>query len=216
MNAVRQRETDVPRPTLVLVSTDGQAVRPARPTGPTADDETIRELWLIHGASLIRFALKLTLGDRQRAEDIVQQTLLRAWRHPEVANADPQSIRPWLFTVTRHVAIDMWRSRSRNEEIIEDQQIDRPDPVERIEQAITALDVRAALARLTPEHRQVVVEMYYLGRSVAEIAQTLGIPEGTVKSRSYYGLRQLKRLLSAASCEPAQRAKTQARQQKSA
>jgi DNA-directed RNA polymerase specialized sigma24 family protein len=65
-----------------------------------------------------------------------------------------------------------------------------------IDQAVTALDVRAALAQLTPEHRQVIIEMYYLGRPVAEIARTLRIPEGTVKSRAYYGLRHLKRLLS--------------------
>jgi RNA polymerase sigma-70 factor, ECF subfamily len=60
-----------------------------------------------------------------------------------------------------------------------------------------AMDVRTALARLTPEHRQVIVEMYYLSRPVAEIATRLGVPEGTVKSRAYYGMRQLNGLLSA-------------------
>jgi RNA polymerase sigma-70 factor (ECF subfamily) len=157
----------------------------------------------MHGTALIRFALKLTLGDRQRAEDIVQETLVRAWRHPEVVGSGRKAIRPWLFTITRHVAIDMWRARSRNEEIIEDEPIDRPDPAQPIEQVDTALEVRAALAQLSVEHRQVIVEMYYLGRSVAEIAQAHGIPAGTVKSRTYYGLRQLRRLLSAAAGEPA-------------
>jgi RNA polymerase sigma-70 factor (ECF subfamily) len=66
---------------------------------------------------------------------------------------------------------------------------------------MTAMDVRAALAPLTPEHRQVVVEGFYLGRSVTEIATLLSIPEGTVKSRTNYGLRQLKRLLSPESGE---------------
>jgi hypothetical protein len=84
----------------------------------------------------------------------VQETLLRAWRHPEVVNGGAQSIRPWLFTVTRHIAIDMWRARSRTEEILGDRQADLPDPTEPIEQAVTALDMRAALAQLTPEHRQ--------------------------------------------------------------
>jgi RNA polymerase sigma-70 factor (ECF subfamily) len=56
------------------------------------------------------------------------------------------------------------------------------------------MDVRAALAQLTPEHRQVITEVYYLGRSVTEVAELLDIPEGTVKSRTYYGPRQLKRL----------------------
>lgn len=165
----------------------------------TADSEAIREVWQAHGAALMRFALKLTLGDKQRAEDIVQETLVRAWRHPEVVGNGRQAIRSWLFTVARHVAIDTWRARSRTDEIIGGEQADRPDPAEPIEQAITALDVRAALSKLTPEHRQVIVEMYLHSRSVAEIAEALRIPAGTVKSRAYYGLRQLRQVLSAAS-----------------
>jgi RNA polymerase sigma-70 factor (ECF subfamily) len=175
-------------------------VRPLEPQLPvTADSEAIGEVWRLHGAALMRFALKLTLGDKQRAEDIVQETLVRAWRHPEVVGSGERNIRSWLFTVTRHVAIDMWRARSRTDEILDDEQADRPDPAEPIEQAITALDVRAALSKLTPEHRQVIVEMYCNGHSVAEIADALRIPAGTVKSRAYYGLRHLRQVLSAAS-----------------
>ncbi len=209
MDAAVPYETDVqcqpdpPGRALVLVRSQGQAVERTEPAKPTtADSEAISELWRIHGPTLLRFALKLSLGDGHRAQDIVQETLLRAWRHPEVVGGHAETIRPWLFTVTRHVAIDMWRARTRKEEIIDDQPTDRPNPVESIEQAMTAMDVRAALAQLTPEHRQVIVEMYYRGRSVAEIAQILKIPEGTVKSRTYYGLRRLKRLLSAAPGDP--------------
>jgi RNA polymerase sigma-70 factor (ECF subfamily) len=209
MNAAGQHRADPLKPALVLVPAQAPvtAVRPPRPAGrPKADGEAIRELWQIHGTALIRFALKLTLGDQQRAEDIVQETLLRAWRHPEVVDGGAQAIRPWLFTVTRHVAIDMWRARSRTEEIMDDRQTDRPDPAEPIEQAVTAMDMRAALAELTPEHRQVIVEMYYRSRSVAEIASALDIPPGTVKSRAYYGLRQLRRVLSAATGEAPEQA----------
>ena len=91
--------------------------------------------------------------------------------------------------------------QSRRDDIIEDRPVDRANSVQDIDQAMTAMDVRAALAELTPEHRRVVVEVYYLGRSVAEVAQLLGIPEGTVKSRTYYALRQLKRLLTTESDE---------------
>jgi RNA polymerase sigma-70 factor (ECF subfamily) len=177
------------------------ACAPASASRRTAAPDAMSRLWQLHGGALLRFALKLTLGDRQRAEDIVQETLVRAWRHPEVVDGREQVIRSWLFTITRHVAIDMWRARSRGEEVIDDEELDRPDPTEQIEQAITALDVRAALARLTPEHRQVIEEMYFRGRQVTEIAQSLGIPEGTVKSRAYYAIRHLKLVLSSSYAE---------------
>ncbi len=73
----------------------------------------------------------------------------------------------------------------------------RADPVEHIERAVTALDVRAAIAKLTPKHQQVITEMFYYGRQVDEIAESLAIPAGTVKSRAYYALRHLKRVMSA-------------------
>src|SRR5260370_41126986 len=112
-------------------------------------------LWRVHGAVVIRSALKLTLGDKHGAEDIVQETLLRAWRPPEVVDGHAETIRPWLFTVSRHVAIDMWRAKSRRDnDAREDQLTDQPNPVDGIDQAMTAMDVRAALAQLTLEHRQ--------------------------------------------------------------
>jgi len=160
--------------------------------------ESMNELWRVNGAALTRFALKLTLGDKHRADDIVQETLVRAWRHPEVVDGRAEDIRSWLFTVCRRVSIDMWRARSRhNNYTVAENLTDVPNPADCIDQSATAMDVRAALARLTPEHRQVIVEMYYLSRPVAEIATRLGIPEGTVKSRAYYAIRQLKRTLSA-------------------
>ena len=161
----------------------------------TADEDAIGELWQVHGPALLRFALKLTLGDQQRAEDIVQEALLRAWRHPEVIGTGRVPLRGWLFTVTRRIAIDMWRARSRAEaaeEIIDDKHADLPDPAEVIERTVDALDVRAALDRLSPEHREVITAIYFRGHSIVETAAILGIPEGTVKSRSYYALRLLR------------------------
>jgi RNA polymerase sigma-70 factor, ECF subfamily len=198
-----QRATGTSAPALVLVRAQERPHVADSP--PRTASESMNEVWRIHGTVLMRFALKLTLGDKHRAEDIVQETLLRAWRHPEVVDGHAATIRSWLFTVTRHVAIDMWRTQSRHDDVIEEQPVDRPGPVEPIEQAMTAMHVRAALAQLTPEHRQVIVEVYYLGRSVTEIAKLLRIPEGTVKSRTYYGLRHLRRLLSDAFDEQPER-----------
>jgi RNA polymerase sigma factor (sigma-70 family) len=94
--------------------------------------------------TLLRFARKLTLGDRQRPEDID----------------------------------------------------DRPEPAEPAGRAVTALEVRAAIALLGPEQRQVIVEMYFRGRSMAEVAEVLGMPVGMVQSSSYNGLHQLRRAIT--------------------
>lgn len=162
----------------------------------TGETEPVSELWRHHGNALMRFACKLTLGDWQRAEDIVQETLVRAWRHPEVLGTGRAPIRPWLYTVARRVAIDMWRARSPTEEVADGEQPDVPEPWDCIERTITGMDVRAALATLSAPHRQVIVEMYYNDRSVADTARLLGVPPGTVKSRAHYATRQLRRALA--------------------
>ncbi len=192
MTAAALEQTGTGQPALRLV--------PRPPV--TADSDAMREVWQRHGAVLMKFALRLTRGDTQRAEDIVQETLVRAWRHPEVVGSGQQPIRSWLFTITRNVAIDMWRARARRDESLKDEHADLPDPAEPIENVVTAVDVRAALGKLIPVHRQVIVEVYLRDRSVAEVADMLGIPEGTVKSRAYYGLRRLRQVLSAASGDP--------------
>ena len=75
----------------------------------------MRVLYDEHAAALWRYAVRLT-GDPARAEDVVQETLLRAWQHPEVTDDGERSARAWLFTVARNLIIDERRSaRSRNE-----------------------------------------------------------------------------------------------------
>jgi RNA polymerase sigma-70 factor (ECF subfamily) len=133
------------------------------------------------------------------ARDVVQDVLLRAWRHPEIAGSDDErATRAWLFTVTRNLVIDRWRSAAHRYETVTDAQTLAERAPAREDASSTVLDrwlIADALAGLSPEHRAVIVAAYYEGRPAAEIARTLGVPEGTVKSRLHYGLRSLRLLL---------------------
>src|ERR1700735_1642239 len=95
------------RPPDVLQSVPNAGTAPR--SGRVADEAFVRALYAEHGGALLRYALHLTGGDRQRAEDLVQETIVRAWRHPEALTDRPA--RPWLFAVARHLAVDPYRAR---------------------------------------------------------------------------------------------------------
>ncbi|HVA62013.1 MAG TPA: sigma-70 family RNA polymerase sigma factor [Mycobacteriales bacterium] len=158
----------------------------------TSDETMLRALYAEHAGPLLGFALRLTGGDRGRAEDIVQETLLRAWRHPEAVDPGRGAIRPWLFTVARHLSVDAHRARQTRPAEVDFELARSVSGADDIDRAMQGWLVGDALATLSPEHRAVLVETYYRGQSVAEAARTLGVPAGTVKSRSYYALRALR------------------------
>src|SRR5215471_11356149 len=82
----------------------------ALPTPPAVPDEALRGLYDAHGPAILNFLVRLTRGDRHKAEDMLQETLVRAWRHPEARSASGEWSRAWLFTVARRIAIDHVRA----------------------------------------------------------------------------------------------------------
>jgi RNA polymerase sigma-70 factor (ECF subfamily) len=154
-------------------------------------DEPLAALHLEHGAALHRYVLGLTGGNRALAEDVVQDTMLRAWRSDQIMDGAHGAVRAWLFTVARHLVIDDMRTaRSRHETLVADPpEAEMRDDIADLERSIAMVD---ALRRLTDAHREVLLECFYRGRTTVEAAQRLGIPEGTVKSRTHYALRALK------------------------
>jgi RNA polymerase sigma-70 factor, ECF subfamily len=159
---------------------------------PDLDEQLMRTACEHHADALWSFCLRLTRGDAGRAEDIAQETLLRAWKHPSVLGREPDGVRAWLFTVARNVAIDSWRARSVRPEDSTDP-VDIEQPVsDRTDDLLQQWLVVDALRSLSQDHRAAIVECYYGGQTVAEAAERLGVPAGTVKSRLHYGMRALR------------------------
>ena len=145
-----------------------------------------------HAAALWGYCVRLTGHDRARAEDVVQETLLRAWRHFSVLDESQGSVRAWLFTVARNIVIDDWRSRRVHGETTLAALPEIADPADHTDELLLSWMVAEALTKLSPDHRAVLQECYYRGTPVSEAARRLGVPEGTVKSRTHYALRALR------------------------
>jgi RNA polymerase sigma-70 factor (ECF subfamily) len=153
--------------------------------------ELLRAIHDEHASALWSYVVGLTNGDRAHAQDVVQETMLRAWRNPQVLVQTTGSARGWLFTVARRIVIDDWRTaRSRRERVSDD--LPEQPIADTTEHTVNRQVVGAALRTLSAEHRAVLYECYFRGATIAEAAQTLGIPAGTVKSRTHYALRALR------------------------
>ncbi|MFF7588798.1 sigma-70 family RNA polymerase sigma factor [Kitasatospora purpeofusca] len=172
---------------------------PAAPAArPTLDQDVLAELYRLHGGYLLRAMLRVTSGDRGKAEDIVQETLLRAWQNPAAVQRGPEHSRPWLFTVARRIAIDHYRMQAaRAQEVADETPEDHAGAHDPYDEVLVAQDVAVAMAELQPHHRDVLVQLHMKGRSMVEVAQVLGVPVGTVKSRSFYAVRALRPILEA-------------------
>lgn len=156
----------------------------------------LRALYDAHATAVLGYAMRLTNGDRGRAEDIVQETLVRAWRHPDALDPRRGPLRPWLFTVARRIATDGHRARLARPPEVAEAALASVPAADELDASLDRLLIDDALRTLSAEHRAVIVETYYRGRTVQEAAALLQVPAGTVKSRAYYALRALKLALN--------------------
>jgi len=161
-------------------------------TTGTLDSRVLADLYRMHGRSVHKYLRTLTNGDAHLAEDILQETFLRAWCTPRLAHR-PEAARPWLVTVARNLVIDRVRLRNRRPQEAGEAALAHL-PTERCEisRVVDSITLAEAMARLTPSRREVVVQMYLQGRSSEEVSAALGIPVGTVKSRAHSALRSLR------------------------
>jgi len=157
-------------------------------------DAVIRELYSHHAKALHGYVGKFC-PDRASADDIVQETFIRAWRHLPQLSADDRPVRPWLFRVARNLLIDANRAARARPMTVQEQAAGEVGTDSGLEEILDRQLVSAALAHLSPAHQTVLVETFYRGGSLATVARQLGIPDGTARSRLHYALHALRQEL---------------------
>jgi RNA polymerase sigma-70 factor, ECF subfamily len=170
--------------------TAGPTLMP-RSVPPAERDRVVRSLYEEHGRVLLAYATRL-MSDSHHAEDVVQETMLRAWRNAERLTPERGSVISWLMRVAHNVAIDKIRARRARPDEVDEKAAPAVSQHDHAGDVVESIFVAAALQKLTPAHRTVLREVYFADRTAAEAAKTLGLPVGTVKSRVHHALRQLR------------------------
>jgi RNA polymerase sigma-70 factor, ECF subfamily len=183
-----------PRATMSVLSysdvSDGELIRRVGSGDRSAFDALYRR----YARPVFGLALR-RLGDRGRAEDAVQETFASVWRAAGSYKPERGPGAPWLYAVARNAIVDNGRARREPPVDAPDEVAGDEGPAERAESGWIAWRVHRALAELPENERQVIELAYWGGRSQSEIADLLGIPLGTVKTRTRTGLARLAAVL---------------------
>jgi RNA polymerase sigma-70 factor, ECF subfamily len=167
----------------------------------TTGDE-LRELYRRYAPELFGFATS-ALGDRELAEEVVQDVFAQLWRHAGDYDQRRASVRTWLYAIARNRIIDQHRRAAVRPKRGDEDALDGVAEIDTaLDHAVLRWQVTAALARLSPPHREVIRLAHYGGLTMREIAQQTGVPLGTVKSRTSYALRHLRLIFDEMEIEP--------------
>lgn len=149
-----------------------------------------------HGRSIYGFA-RSSVGDQSLAEDCVQDVFVRAWRARHSYDPDLSTQRTWLFAIARNVVIDALRSRARRAEPVDE--VPEPATTRQSDTArlVDRIDLQAALAQISPEHREVIIAVQVDGLTYQQLSERSGVSVGTLRSRMYYGLRSVREIMDA-------------------
>jgi RNA polymerase sigma-70 factor (ECF subfamily) len=175
-------------------------VQGAAVKGESITDEVfLRNLYAEHRSALLRYVMRVGRVEQETAEDLVQETFLRAWKNASDLRSEidrtGRSVRPWLLRVSRNLLIDAFRASSARPQSCNDAvPYDMQTTPDRSDQVVTAQELAGALAQLSQRHREVVVHLHCMDRSIPDTARFIGVPPGTVKSRNYYALKELRRI----------------------
>ena len=163
-------------------------------SGPDRAEAFVRRMADEHGDALFGWA-RGRFQDRRDAEEVVSETLVKAWRSHGQFDPARGSERAWVFGILKTTAVDHYRKSSRHLRSVGRDEV----PEQAFELPVDSLAdstlVQDGLRSLSDQHREVLIAAYFGGYSVSEIAARFGIPDGTVKSRMYYGMRALRAAL---------------------
>ena len=158
------------------------------------DDTAVRQLYERHARALRRYVERFC-PDRASADDIVQETFIRAWRHLPLLNSGDFPVRSWLRRVARNLLIDADRAARSRPVTVPPQPAEEGRDDAGLNQVLDQQILADALHQLSPAHRTVLVETFYQGRALTTVARQLGIPDSTARSRLHYALQALRRQL---------------------
>lgn len=186
----RLRAVALPSEVLSAETPDGELlVRIAR-----KDREAFELLYQRYVRPIFGFALR-RLRDRPRAEDATQETFAAVWRSAGSYKPERGPASPWLYAVARNAVVDRLRARQEPPGEMPDTASAEPGPADRAETAYVSLRVHRALEDLPEKEREVIELAYWSGFSQSEVAGFLGIPLGTVKTRTRSALAHLSEIL---------------------
>lgn len=152
----------------------------------------VESLYRDYRSPLLSFCLNLTAGDRHWAEDVMQETMVRAWRRADELDSGAPSLMPWLATVARRIVIDDLRARGVRPQEVGQEPLEFVPGRDHIESMLRRMVLTAAVRDLPEPQREAVVETVLLDQSVGDVARHLDVPVGTVKSRVHYAVRALR------------------------
>jgi RNA polymerase sigma-70 factor, ECF subfamily len=158
------------------------------------DAVALRALYAEHGSALLACAMRFT-SDRGRAEDLVQETFLRAWRHLPMLLNDERPVRAWLLQVLRRLSIDAERARRVRPPLLPTEPIFEPAVDDGADQVVNQAVLREAMGHLPVEQQQLVIDTFFLDIPLHVTARRLGVPAGTARSRLHYALIRMRRYL---------------------
>jgi RNA polymerase sigma factor (sigma-70 family) len=177
----------------------GRDVRPSQWERTTrdrliaAEEGALNEIYEQFSSFVYGLALRV-IGDARAAEDVSQDVFVTVWERPDAFDPDRGSLRTWLGTLAHRRAVDhVRREEARRRRAIKDASRPQttPDVEEMAMALVTAERVRSALATLPDEQRRAIQLAYFGGKTYRQVAEVLGIPEGTAKSRLRLGLRRI-------------------------